>query len=86
MNRRFGGTYRLHLQDTKIRERGTQDLHGATIQKKAFFTNFIVSRHSETNDGLPSSILSRFPGNTFKVNRIWQVLKICALLLPQNIS
>jgi hypothetical protein len=23
MNRRFGGTYRLHLQDRKIRERGT---------------------------------------------------------------
>jgi hypothetical protein len=45
VNRRFGGTYRLHLQGRKIRERGTsvsrwqqtQALHGATSQKTAFF-------------------------------------------------
>jgi hypothetical protein len=60
VNRRLGGTYRLHLQGRKIRERGnsvishlltlvprsryvspkrrfTQDLHGATSQKMAFF-------------------------------------------------
>jgi hypothetical protein len=52
VNRRFGGTYRLHLQGRrkkkKIRERGTsasrcppkrqltQYLHGATLQKTAF--------------------------------------------------
>jgi hypothetical protein len=48
-NRRFGGTYHLHLQSIKIRKRGkwrryvppkrriTQDLHGATSQKTKFF-------------------------------------------------
>jgi hypothetical protein len=73
VNRRFGGTYRLHLYGRKIRERGTnvkihllltlflcsriflpwrlrryvlpkcrftQDLHGATSQKTAFFLLF----------------------------------------------
>jgi hypothetical protein len=41
----FGGTYRLHLQGSKIRERSTsvgrwvqtQDLHSATFQKTTFF-------------------------------------------------
>jgi hypothetical protein len=53
VNRRFGGTYRPHLQRRRIRERGTslsswlqavpskrrykQDLQGATSQKTAFF-------------------------------------------------
>jgi hypothetical protein len=46
VNRRFGGTYCLHLQGRKVRERGTsvsrwlqppQVLHSATSQKKAFF-------------------------------------------------
>jgi hypothetical protein len=48
VNRCFEGTYRLHLQRRKIRERGTrvsrsskrrftQDLHGTTSQKTAFF-------------------------------------------------
>jgi hypothetical protein len=45
VNRRLGGTYRLHLQGRKIRERGTiasrwlrpEGLHGATSQKTAFF-------------------------------------------------
>jgi hypothetical protein len=57
VNRRFGGTYLLHLQGGKIRDRGTsvsrwlqsalryvppkrrftQNLHGATSQKTAFF-------------------------------------------------
>jgi hypothetical protein len=59
VNRRFEGTYRLHLQGRKIRERGTsvsrwlqtespkrrftQDLHGATSQKTAFFIWHVVS-------------------------------------------
>jgi hypothetical protein len=50
VNRRLGGTYRLHLQGRKICERGTsvsrllqpkrrftQDLHGVTSQKTTFF-------------------------------------------------
>jgi hypothetical protein len=43
VNRRFGGTYRLHLQCRTIRERGTSvswwphALHSATSQKTAFF-------------------------------------------------
>jgi hypothetical protein len=52
VNRCFGGTYCLHLQGRKIRDRGTryippkrrftQDLHGATSQKTAFF-NYIMN-------------------------------------------
>jgi hypothetical protein len=30
VNRRFGGKYRLHLQDRKICERGTVGLHKST--------------------------------------------------------
>jgi hypothetical protein len=40
VNRRFGGTYLLRLQDRKICEqlrRFTHDLHGTTSQKTAFF-------------------------------------------------
>jgi hypothetical protein len=51
VNRRFGGTYGLHLQGSKIRQRGisfsrwlkppkrrfTQDSHGTTSHKTAFF-------------------------------------------------
>jgi hypothetical protein len=37
LNRRFGVSYRLHLQGRKIRER--PHLHGATPQKTAFFNN-----------------------------------------------
>jgi hypothetical protein len=46
VTQRFGGTYRLHLQSRKIRDRGpsvvplerrfTQDLHGATSHNTAF--------------------------------------------------
>jgi hypothetical protein len=49
VNRRFGGTYRLHLPGRKTRERGTsvsrwllhntQYLHCATSQKTAFFSH-----------------------------------------------
>jgi hypothetical protein len=53
VNRRFGGTHRLHLQGRKISERGTsvsrwlqiaatQDLHGPTSQKTAFFKVKII--------------------------------------------
>jgi hypothetical protein len=31
VNRRFGGTYRLHLQGTKIRERGTSGACGCRL-------------------------------------------------------
>jgi hypothetical protein len=43
VNRRFGQTYRLHLQGRKICARGTsvgrftQEVHGATCQKTVFF-------------------------------------------------
>jgi hypothetical protein len=79
LDRRFGGTYRLHLQGRKIRERGpsvacshlltlvphsrtflpwrwrryvppkrrfTQELHGVTSQKTAFFKIAFVHRVS----------------------------------------
>jgi hypothetical protein len=42
VKRRFGGTYRLHLQGRKISERGTSVSHGATSQKTALFKFFIV--------------------------------------------
>jgi hypothetical protein len=64
VNRRFGGTYRLHRPGRKIcalvprsrnflpwrwrryvplKHRFTQDLHGATSQKTAFFNTLIVA-------------------------------------------
>jgi hypothetical protein len=53
VDRRFGGTYRLHLQGSKIRERNTSvgrwvqststytDLHSATSQKTTLFRTFL---------------------------------------------
>jgi hypothetical protein len=61
---RFGATYRLRLQGRKIRERGTsvsrwlqsavtQDLHGATSQKTAFFRFYrIYQNGDETEEDL----------------------------------
>jgi hypothetical protein len=58
VNRRFGGTYRLHLQDRrkkeKIRKRRTslsrcsQYLHGATSQNTAFFIATAVKTSNVT--------------------------------------
>jgi hypothetical protein len=57
VNRRFGGTYRFHLQGRKIRELGssvppkrrpTQALHGATSQKTAFFIVTVVKTSNLT--------------------------------------
>jgi hypothetical protein len=59
VNRRFGGTYHLHLHGRKIRERGTsvcmwlqtelsrftQHLHGATSQKTAFLKCSCFTEH-----------------------------------------
>jgi hypothetical protein len=46
VNRRFGGTYRLHQQGRKIRQRGTSVsrwLQTATSQKTAFFIYLLFS-------------------------------------------
>jgi hypothetical protein len=59
LNRRFGGSYRHHLQGRKIRERRTSvsrfnrpHLHGATPQKTAFFIVTAVKTSNPTSHRL----------------------------------
>jgi hypothetical protein len=81
VNRRFGGKYRLHLQDRKISERGTsvsrclryvppkrrftQDLHGATSQKTAFF---IVTAVETSNLTISFMVLHKVSSDSVGLN------------------
>jgi hypothetical protein len=67
VNRRFGGTYRLHLQGRKIRERRTsvarcpkrrltEDLHSATSQKTTFFNSYLIYIIYRLQCKIPDSI------------------------------
>jgi hypothetical protein len=73
MNRRFGETYRLHLQGRKWRRyvspkrRFTQNLQGATSQKTAFFIVTAVKTSNLTGFSMNSFLIECYtviPGAT----------------------
>jgi hypothetical protein len=48
VNRLFGGTYRLHLQGRKIRERRTRVIRWLQLSYQSEITSYIGSEQSET--------------------------------------
>jgi hypothetical protein len=72
VNRRFGGTYRLHLQGRKIRERGTSVSRWLHLHASLGFN---VSRSEETWGGalltLPFNLASEYAiGKVHHVNQV----------------
>jgi hypothetical protein len=67
MNRHFGGTYRLHFQGRKIRERGTSVSIGLQTERQSKTTSYI---RTERDSGPRVKLIVRVERNIVEMGKL----------------